>query len=79
VEVQGVDSYLRHIKKFGPEGVLEAARDAGLPISELVMIQTSIDAREDAQAGRFGKKKRRLSAEQRVKRFLGIADEEGDQ
>jgi hypothetical protein len=63
----------KHAKRFGSDGVMEAAVESGLPFEELVELQKHIDAlhAEDKWA-----KKPRLTAETRVKRMLGIEEAE---
>lgn len=69
----------RHADRYGPEGVMEAARtasdfhDGQLEFDELVELQTHIDG---LSAGDKWAKKHRLSAETRVKRLLGIDETE---
>lgn len=75
MEVAGIDRYLRHAKKFGTEGVMEAARDEGCTLDELVMLQTNVDAIEAAATHPSRRHKRRKTAEQRVRDWLGLADE----
>lgn len=54
-----------------------AAECEFLSFEELVELQKALDRIEKQQAGRYQSKNRRLSAETRVKRLLGI-EEEGD-
>ena len=64
-----VKDFLKHLERFGPDGVLEGARDHGLNIAELVQLQEAIDARPRSP-------KHRKSAEARVRDFLGLPEEE---
>ena len=60
-----LDNLLRHLEKHGPEGILETARDAGLPFQELVTIQERID-------GLPRRRRHRKSAEERIRTWLGL-------
>ena len=70
--------YVKHAKRFGTESILEAASQAGLQLGELVALQVELDAIQAAKHDQFGAtaKKHRLSAERRVKRYLGIEDDQ---
>lgn len=65
----GIEDFLKHLKRYGPEGVLDAARDAGLTISELVQIQDAIDKLPRQP-------RHRKTAEARVRTWLGLDKEE---
>jgi hypothetical protein len=72
---------LRHAKKFGTDGVMEAAVEARLELDldfdALVRLREELDEIEKKPQRRFDTPKtHRLSAELRVKRLLGIPDEE---
>ena len=62
----------KHARRFGSEGVMEAALDAQLPFEEMVRLQTVLDEIDSQQRGY---RKPRLTAETRVKRLLGIEEE----
>ena len=68
--------YLKHVDKFGDDGVMDAAIHSeivGKPmtLSELVALQKHIDSKRPKHAPKM-----RLSAETRVKRLLGLDKEE---
>lgn len=64
-----LDNLNRHLDKYGPDGVMEAARDAGFTLASLVALQERID--------RLPRQPRhRKSAEARVRRWLGLPEEE---
>lgn len=69
-----VETLTKHASRFGCEGVMDAAMDVNLYFSDLVQLQKNLDEIE-ASRTRFHKPPR-LSAETRVKRLLGIEDEE---
>lgn len=76
--------YVKHAKKYGTEGVIEAAIETLGPaaeenVKELAALLVKLDAidAEATKARRFSKTRRhRLTPEQRIKRLLGIEDEE---
>jgi hypothetical protein len=63
-----LDNLHRTIEKYGPEGVLETARDAGFSFADLVALQERIDRLPRTR-------KQRRTAEERVRTFLGLDDE----
>lgn len=71
--------YVRHAQRFGTTEVMSAAIEADVPFTALVLLREQLDELEEkaAKAKRFGSySKPRLSAETRVKRLLGIEDED---
>lgn len=68
-----LDAYKRHADRFGTSGVMAAGADE-LDFDQLVELQKHIDS-VDSQI-RYAPKIR-LSAETRVKRLLGIPEDEG--
>lgn len=72
-----VKRFAAHARRHGTEEVLEAGSQAGLTLAQLVELQKELDKIVDAKCDQFGTtaKKRRLSAEARVKRHLGIEDD----
>lgn len=71
-----VETLTKHARKYGPEFVMDAGIEAGLSQRHLVQLQKNLDAIEDSK---LRKPPRRISAELRVKRLLGIEPEEGSQ
>lgn len=67
-----LDNLKRHIDRYGPEGVMETARDSGFPITALVELQAKIDA----IPSRRRKVRHRKSVEARVRSWLGLPEEE---
>lgn len=67
--------YVRHAQRFGTDEVIASAVEKNVGFSALVMLQTKLDE-IDATKRRRGQTGPRLSAETRVKRLLGIEDEE---
>jgi len=65
------ENLLKTIDRFGPEGVLDAAREAGLPLEQLVRLQEAIDKLPRQP-------RRRSSAEARVRTWLGLPATEED-
>lgn len=61
---------VKHLDRFGPDGVMETARDTGCTIAELTDLQTRIDALTP-------RVKHRKSAEARVRTWLGLDEQEG--
>lgn len=77
------DELIRHAKRFGVDGVMETAADrwrSGLcSFESVVKLQKEVDHIEANPTRRHATKTRhRLTAELRVKRLLGIEDEETD-
>lgn len=69
----------KHARRFGTESVMDAAVEVGLTLEQLIELQKFVDEVDDeaARARRFHRpKKRKLTAEQRVKRLLGIEEDE---
>lgn len=78
-----VEQLLSHAKKFGSEGVIETAMDAKFSFEQLVRLLTGLDkVDKERDAARVARghystwKKPRKSAEDRVKRLLGIEEED---
>jgi hypothetical protein len=75
-----IEPYVTHAEKFGTDGVMETARDAGLTLKELGELLVECDrihASHLKRTRRFATPtKHRLTVEQRVKRLCGIAEEE---
>jgi hypothetical protein len=71
---------IRHARKNGPECVMQSAVELGLGQSNLIRLQTAIDNLPTRKVGRveIHKTRHRLSAETRVKRLLGIDEQEGE-
>lgn len=69
------DRLLKHARRHGSDCVLETAAAAGLPLPDLIEIQTELDAIDQATLG-WRYRKPRKTAEQRVKAFLGIEENE---
>ena len=67
-----LEGYSIHAKRYGTEGVMEAAAKR-LPFEQLVELQTLCDDLDRAQL-RFPPK-RRPNAEQKVKKLLGLTEE----
>lgn len=73
----GLTKYIHHAQRFGTESVMETAADQGLGFDQLVELQKEIDKIEKANAPRIQRKRGpRISAEIRVRRLLGLPDEE---
>ena len=70
------DSLAKHARRFGTEGVIETALEARLPFQELVRLQTDLDEIDSTR--RFHKKPRK-TAEERIKKLLGIEEEASEQ
>ena len=74
-----IEPYVKHAEHFGTEGVMEAARDAGLTLKELEELLVKVDEAEIAHLKRTRRfvsaPNRKLTVEQRVKRLCGISDE----
>ena len=68
-----VDRWKKHATRFGVEQVMEAAAEDGLSMSELVELQGFVD--EIVARNKWAPKKK-LSATVRVRRLLGLPDEE---
>ena len=64
-----------HAKKFGDEGVMQAGVEVDLSFAQLVELQKFIDNLAAQKQGAWAKK-HRLTVETRVKRLLGIEEEE---
>jgi hypothetical protein len=71
---------IRHARKNGPECVMTSAVELGLSQANLVKLQKAIDDLPARKVGRvtIPKTRHRLTAETRVKRLLGIDDQEGE-
>lgn len=67
------ENLTKHLEKHGPDQVMETARDYGFTIAELVALQEMIDR---LPTKRF-RVKHRKTAEQRVRSWLGLDEEEG--
>lgn len=83
IEKAALEPLLKHARKFGTAQVMETAIEDGFELAALVLLQEELDKVDAAEAKkrRFGGpyKKPRLTAEARVKRLLGIEeDEKGD-
>lgn len=63
------DNLMKTIEKYGPDGVLEVARDAGFPLTSLIALQEHIDSQPRAP-------RHRKTAEARVRAWLGLPEEE---
>ncbi len=66
------EKLLKHAGRYGTEHVLESAVEMGFPFEELVRLQQGLDEIDSKQRGY---RKPRKTAEERVKRFLGIEEE----
>jgi len=64
-----IDNLQRHLVRYGPDGVMETARDQGYPLAVLVDLQERIDALTP-------RVRHRKSTEARVRAWLGLPDEE---
>ena len=69
-----LDNLKRHIEKYGPDGVMETARDYGFSVAALCELQVTIDR---LPTKRF-KVKHRKTVEQRVRSWLGLPEEENE-
>lgn len=69
-----VDQLVRHARRFGTEGVIDAAVDGHLPFEELVRLQEHLDEIDQEKRGRRYVKPRK-TAEQRIKKLLGIEED----
>lgn len=73
--------YVRHAQRFGTTEVMAAAIDAGVDFSALVMLREKLDELDEKAATqkRFASyRKPRLSAHTRVKRLLGLEDDDDE-
>lgn len=70
-----LEGLCRHAKRFGSEGVMETGIEEGLTIAELCTLLEACDE-ADRSARSYVKTKKRLTVEQRVRRLLGLEDEE---
>jgi len=68
-----VEQLEKHARRFGTEGVMVTAIEAGLSFEGLVRLQTTLDEIE-AAARRYPKRTRK-TAEQKVRKLLGIEEE----
>lgn len=70
----------KHAKKYGADGIIETAadyyHDGRLTLADVVTVQENLDALERETLKKWAPK-RRLTAEERVNRLLGIEPEEG--
>ena len=86
-----VGDFVKHAERFGTEGVMETAAECGHSFDALVRLQDAVD-RIEAEHGREGKfirhnrlgrrvqvRPKRTTAEERVKRLLGIEEEEEEE
>lgn len=74
-----ISEFKKHAKRYGTEGVMNAAIELGYDFDALCDLQAQLDAidADHARAKRFGVEKRhRLTVETRVRRLLGLPDDE---
>lgn len=73
-QTAGLTKYVHHAQRFGTESVMQTAAQQGLSYELLIQLQTQLDA-IDAKARKRGQRQgKRLNAEVRVRRLLGLPD-----
>jgi len=63
------ENLLKHLDRYGPDGVMDTARDAGISFAKLCELQIAIDRRTP-------RVKHRKTVEARVRSWLGLPEEE---
>jgi len=74
-----IQIFIRHAQRFGTSEVMSAAIERGCDIAQLELLLTKLDEidEQNAKKARFGTyKKPRISTAIRVRRLLGLEDEE---
>lgn len=75
-----IESLLRHARKFGTDGVAEAAIDLGFGLPELTNLLVELDSLEQASTPRIRQRQKKVNVaalcEARAKKLLGIEDTE---
>lgn len=72
--METLESYKRHVQRFGTEGVMDTAAD-DLNFEQLVELQILCNDKDRAKRP-FARVRTRVTAEQQVKKLLGLTDEE---
>lgn len=67
-----VQTLTKHAERYGTEFVMESALEEGLHFADLVQLQKNLD---EIEGKRTRKPKPRISAENRVKKLIGLDED----